>query len=372
MRNHPPHVSPSCQRGRPQAARRRLPLAVLPLILASLAEPSLAQPSSSPAPADAPRFVLPRCELLPLPEHQVEYLVAGQPRTRWHFGPQYPRPFFYPLRGPSGASLTRMGHPGAENHDHHRSVWFAHQKVEGVDFWSDRTAARIRQLHWYAYRDGDEECVLACRLGWFDEQQHQLLDQDVVAALRPLPEGEQLLEFQLTLRPGPQRETVQLQQTNFGILAVRVAKSLSVHFGGGSLRSSEGGASEREIFGKPARWVDYSGPVAVGTGDRRHSVVEGITYFDHPANPNSPAHWHVREDGWMGASLCMHQGYTVKAERPLVLRYLLHTHRGPYAADRARAAYDQFQQRSGFEIVKSARKHRQYEVRRLAPARGSQ
>ena len=37
---------------------------------------------------------------------------------------------------PSGATLTRIGHPGAENHDHHRSVWFAHHKVNGLDFWS--------------------------------------------------------------------------------------------------------------------------------------------------------------------------------------------------------------------------------------------
>jgi hypothetical protein len=69
---------------------------------------------------------LPRCCALALPDHQVSLQIDGIERLRWHFGPSYPRPFFYPLVGPSGASLTRIGHPGAPNHDHHRSVWFAH------------------------------------------------------------------------------------------------------------------------------------------------------------------------------------------------------------------------------------------------------
>jgi hypothetical protein len=80
-------------------------------------------------------MAVPRCTLLPLPEHQVSFRVSGTERLRWHFGPQYLRPFFFPLVGPaSGESLTRMGHPGAPDHDHHRSVWFAHEKVSGLSF----------------------------------------------------------------------------------------------------------------------------------------------------------------------------------------------------------------------------------------------
>src|SRR5438874_232420 len=69
-------------------------------------------------------------------------------------------------------------------------------------------------------------------------------------------------------------------KTNFGFLAVRVAKNLSEHFGGGVLTNSEGAKSEPAIFGKQAKWMDYSGPVPNG-----HT--EGITYFDHPTNPPS-------------------------------------------------------------------------------------
>ena len=127
----------------------------------------------------------PRCTLLPLPNHQVSFRVDGAERLRWHHGPQYPRPFFYPLVGPaSGQSLTRMGHPGAPDHDHHRSVWFAHEKVSGVNFWSDRTPARVLQSEWLAYQDGDDEAVMAVRLGWSDGHDPKpLLEQDLFAAV---------------------------------------------------------------------------------------------------------------------------------------------------------------------------------------------
>ena len=52
-------------------------------------------------------FPLNRCGLLPLPEHQVSFQIDGIEKTRWHFGTEYPRPFFYPFNGPSGTSLTR-------------------------------------------------------------------------------------------------------------------------------------------------------------------------------------------------------------------------------------------------------------------------
>lgn len=303
-----------------------------------------------------------RCELLPLPGHQVSFRIDGAEKTRWHFGSEYPRPFFYPFLGPSGTSLTRMGHPGAQNHDHHRSVWFAHHDVNGLSFWSDQNENRIRQKYWYRYRDGNTEAIMASVTGWFDPTGSELMEQDLVAAILPGENGEYALEIQITMRPGEGQETVTLGKTNFGFLAVRVAKSLSVYFGGGTLTSSEGKAGESEIFEERARWMDYSGPIAVGTGEDRTTVTEGITYFDHPDNPRYPSRWHVRSDGWMGASFCMGEDYTIESGDTLTLRYLLHSHRGGYDAEKAGKMAAAFSARKGFEIAKSKQPHRQYEV----------
>lgn len=311
------------------------------------------------------QFKLNRCELIPLPEHQVSFQIDGEEKTRWHFGNEYPRPFFYPFNGPSGTSLTRMGHPGAQNHDHHRSVWFAHAKLAGVDFWSDNTEARVRQKFWTAYRDGQDEAIMASVTGWYDEEGVELMEQDVVAALRPLENNEHLLEIQITMRPPEEAESVELEKTNFGFLAVRVAKTLAVHFGGGVLSNSEGAVGEKAIFGQSAKWMDYSGPIASGSGPDRKTVIEGITYFDHPANPRYPTHWHVRSDGWMGASFCFDEGFTLTKEAPLTLRYLLHAHNGGYDAKSASSVAGEFADRPGFESGKTGRQHRQFEVWRI-------
>lgn len=312
-------------------------------------------------------YTIPRCQIVPLPDDQASFQVEGKERVRWHFGASYPRPFFYPLVGPSGSPLTRMGHPGAANHDHHRSVWFAHHKVLGIDFWSDRTEAVIRQQHWLRYKDGDEEAAMAAVIGWYDgHDPRALLEQELVAAVRPGPNGETFLELQATFRPTS--ETLEFGQTNFGFLAVRVAKSIAAHFGGGELTNSEGARGEPAIFGKRARWMDYSGPVAVGEGAERHSVVEGITYFDHPDNPGYPSYWHVREDGWMGASVCMHESRETTQENPLVVRYLLHAHGGDVAPKRAEEIAEDFAARPGFVVERVKIKHQQYEIRRAEEA----
>ena len=309
-----------------------------------------------------------RCEIVPLPDHQVSLRIDGVEKLRWHYDKKYPRPFFYPFNGPSGETLTRMGHPGAQNHDHHRSVWFAHHKVNGFDFWADPRPGgkigRIRQKLWLAYADGDSEAIMATLAAWQDPDGNEAMEQETVAALIPLPAYEHLLELQLTFRPPRNVESTTLDKTNFGFLAVRVAKSISAYFGGGQLRNSEGQVGEPDIFGKPARWMDYSGPIAVGGRADRMIGTEGITFFDHPSNPRHPTKWHVREDGWMGASFCMDDAFTITHEKPLRLRYLLHAHAGDYDKDKAADVFVGFSKRRGFEVFKSKRKHRQYEVRR--------
>jgi hypothetical protein len=310
---------------------------------------------------------IPRCEIIPEPHGEAAFLVDGREVTRWHFHPHAPRPFFYPLLGPkSRRSVTRMGHPGAPNHDHHLSVWFAHNKVLGIDFWGISSTALIRQREWLVYDDVEEEARMAVRLDWLDGHDPQpLLEQDLVAVLRPLDGGEYTLELQSTFRP--RAEQLEFQQTNFGFLAVRMAKSISGHFGGGTITSSTGLTGEAAIFGTAAEWMDYSGPMPLAAHDIgvRDAVIEGVTYFDHPSNPAFPAKWHVREDGWMGASACRDAPLVTTRDAPLHLRYLLHVHGGGADGERASRIAAEWKSRPRLEAVKSMQPHRQYELREV-------
>ncbi len=307
-------------------------------------------------------FQFPKCQIVPLPNDQVSLQVDGKERVRWHFDPKYPRPFFYPFNGPSGETLTRMGHPGAQNHDHHRSVWWAHAKVDGENFWADTSKARIRQKMWLAYADGNEEAMMATSAGWYSGEGKEILEQEMVASAKPGPDGETFLELQSTFTPTGKQVT--LEQSNFGFLAVRMAKGIATYWGQGEITSSEGVKGEPQIFGQSAAWMDYSGRVPRSEKGRRVAVTEGITYFDHEKNPSYPSHWHVREDGWMGASLCRHEAIVIKKATPLRVRYLLHAHNGAADPAIANRLAEIFNASPSFEVTKSKRKHREFEVQR--------
>jgi hypothetical protein len=291
----------------------------------------------------------PRCQVVPLADQQFAFAIDGRERLRWHAGGNAPRPFFFPLIGPSGLPLTRMGHPGAPNHDHHRSIWFAHAKVLGIDFWSDLGESVIRQQQWLAMQDGDGDARFAATLKWYDGHDPEpLIDQQVVCAVSPDDDDGVYLEIQTSLTSVAQ--SLELGQTNFGLLAVRVAKPISAVFGDGVLTGDDGRQTEASLFGQPSAWIDYSGRVD-------DAVFEGITYFDHADNLTYPSKWHVRDDGWMGASICRDAPLMLTRETTSTWRYLLHAHAGEFDRPRAAAVEDRFNASAGFEVAPSRRPH---------------
>ncbi len=305
----------------------------------------------------------PRYEVIPQPDQQVSFLVEGVEKLRWHFNKQSPRPFVYPFCGPSNVSLTRIGHPGVANHDHHRSIWFAHHKVLGIDFWSDNSESTIQQREWLQYKDGQQEAIMGVRLDWLDgHNPAPLLTQDLIMSFRLHRDLGSLLELQSTFIP--QADQLELGKTNFGFLAVRLAKSISSFFGHGIIQNDKGEQGEETIFGQPSAWIDYSGPIAVGLGEKRRFVTEGITYYDHPENISYPSRWHVRKDGWMGASVCRDSSILLTKKKPLTLRYLLHAHSGAGNLEKQKELSSMFAKSKKFLLKKASHGHGQWEIER--------
>ena len=277
---------------------------------------------SSPAP-------VPRAQAVPQPYDQVSFQRDGREIARYHFGKDLRRPFVFPLVGPSGRSLTRMGHPrDPESHSHHNSVWVAHHDVGGVSFWDDRAKGRIVHQRVATLEDegGDAAAVVSVNHWVNDADGKVVLKERRRTEVRLLDGGQVLLLIDLQLEPAG-AAPVTLGKTPFGLLGVRMAKTIGVHDGGGTVRNSEGGAGEKQVLWKRARWVDYSGPI---TAD----AAEGVTLFDHPSNANHPTFFHVRDDGWMGASLTYEGARMIEPGKPLVLRYGLYVHGGtPPAQD---------------------------------------
>jgi hypothetical protein len=285
---------------------------------------------------------VPRMQVVPLPDDQAAIECDGVELTRYHFGTGLRRPFLFPAIGPAGRSLTRMGHPHDPfTHSHHNSIWIAHESVNGDSFWDDRGAGRIVPQRILRYDDGDEAASILALNAWLGKGDRAHLLETRGMTVRRLPDRQWFLTLDLNLEAP--KEPVVLGKTAFGMIGVRMAKTIGVRDGGGLIRNSEGNSNESGpdgVFHKRARWVDYSGPIT-------NEAAEGITLFDHPSNPHHPCHFHVRDDGWMGASLTLEETITIPPGQPLRLRYGLWIHAGVPARSTIEEHWDAFSRADG-------------------------
>lgn len=287
---------------------------------------------------------VPDMQVTPLPYDQAAFEHQGRELTRYHFGESLRRPFWYPMVGPGGRSLTRMAMPGdparsvtqdsqptdpnhpanPAGHSHQSSVWISHKDVGGIDFWRDAGPIAGQIVHQFVadgfhYIDGEKAVMMSVN-AWNGPDGQALMFDRRRSTVAP-GEGESwwlVIDLQLE---APKGGEVTLGKTPFGPIGVRMAKSVGVNDGGGRILNSEGQLNEKEAFRKPARWIDYSGPI-IG------EATGGVTLMDHPANPRHPAPFNVRDNGWMGPALTLDEPMTIKDGEPVRLRYGLWVHAG--------------------------------------------
>jgi Methane oxygenase PmoA len=227
----------------------------------------------------------------------VHVTLDGEPFASVHHGAT-PRPYVFPIHGPGGVLMTRS-FPMAEvdgeakDHPHHRSLWFAHGSVDGIDFWQG-TERRPRQQ-----RHGDIEVEVTAAGTVVRGRYDWRVDDDTLVCTesRELTFGgsdeARTIDLAVTLHPAGR--ALVLGDTKEGTFAVRTAQTLCVDGNGatGVLTNSEG-ARGAAVWGKRARWIDASGIV-----DGRPV---GIAMFDHPDNHAHPTWWHARTYGLLAAN----------------------------------------------------------------------
>lgn len=216
-----------------------------------------------------------------------------------------PKPYFYPLHGPGGVALTRNypmrtdAEDEAKDHPHHRSLWFTHGDVNGVDFWAEGpNKGRVVQTRVLEAKGGPESGVLRTANRWETAAGKALLTDETTVRVQRTPLG-RMFDYRVVLRAS---EGVDLTfgDTKEGTMAVRLAESMRLapnkHYQGktpGTILQSTG-VKDGATWGKRAGWTAYTGPV----GGKPMTVV----IFDHPANPRYPTWWHVRDYGLFAAN----------------------------------------------------------------------
>lgn len=318
------------------------PIQTLGALLACATLAGAVCPADEPLPDAKP---VPDMQVLPLPYDQASFEHLGRELTRYHFGPQLRRPFWYPITGPGGRSLTRMNMPGDPGrsltrdaqpsdpfkpedplgHSHQTSVWIAHKDVSGIDFWRDGGPIAGQIVHQTCregleYEDSAGAASLLSLNHWNDPQGKTLLIERRRATVAPGEGDSWWLVVDLQFEAPPDGK-VTLGKTPFGPIGVRMARSISVCDGGGRILNSAGQRNEAEALRKPACWLDYSGPIA-------KDQTAGIALMDHPANPRHPASFQLRDNGWMGVALTLDEPLEIVPQKPLRLRYGLWVHAG--------------------------------------------
>jgi hypothetical protein len=204
---------------------------------------------------------------------------------------------------PGGQRLTR-GYPAEEiegekqDHYHHRGIYVAHGLVNGFNLWDEGTG------HGAMLQRGDPEVSVVAGVGtiagivdWFGPEGERILEER--RSIRIVAEGDlRILDHcsEMSMKYG---DVTFGDTKEGGLLSIRVPTSMDAKEKG-RIENSEGmvydsGQGEETTWGKPAAWVDYSGPLANGE-EWGHTVV------DHRENPRHPTHWHVRGYGLFTAN----------------------------------------------------------------------
>jgi len=243
------------------------------------------------------------------------------------------KPILYPIIGPTGKGMTRdwpMGAalPGEKtDHPHHRSFWFTHGDVNGIDFWAEEGKGKYgTQVHKeFVKVAGGPVATIVSRTDWMSPDNKKVCadERTIVCGVQ----GEnRYIDF--TIKLLADAGDVTFGDTKEGSFGVRVLDSMRVDSKkGGHIVTSEG-KTDAGAWAQPAAWVDYTGPV---DGD-----TVGIAIFTHPSSFRYPNHWHVRTYGLYAVNpfgskdfKTDKQGaYTLKTGDSISLRYRVLLHKG--------------------------------------------
>ncbi|MFT6862881.1 MAG: hypothetical protein ACJAVK_001441 [Akkermansiaceae bacterium] len=222
-------------------------------------------------------------------------------------------PYLYPLVGPTGTGLTR-NYPMQKDvtgeqpdHPHHRSFWFTHGDVNGHDFWHsrDHNSNIVHQSFGPAAKG-----QFTVNLEW---QHDKVVLLKEIRTYHFTQESADALLIQVTSALTAVTD-VTFGDTKEGSFALRVSPTLR-HEGDvakGHIANSEG-QTDKDAWGKRARWVTYYGPDTAGEA-------VAITMMDHPTNHNHPTYWHARTYGLLTANPFGEKGFTKKGNGSHLLK----------------------------------------------------
>jgi Methane oxygenase PmoA len=254
---------------------------------------------------------------------KVSVEIDGQPFTDFYmsgeaFNAKVTKPYLWPLRAATGTYITRAwpmqdvpeeaaekkpqhNGPPAMDHQHQRGLWFAHDHVNQLDFWNNewtyfadlhrQNLGRINLTKNSEFKSGKTQGSIAATFEWTDmEGNNPMLTESRVMTFYADPKL-RYFDLDITLTA---LVPVTFGDGKDGALGIRLRPLLQEDKGVSHITNAEGLVGEKQVWGKPSDWCDYSGEIA---GEKL-----GVAILDHPGNPRHPARWHARAYGLFAAN----------------------------------------------------------------------
>jgi len=251
---------------------------------------------------------------------QLRILIGGKEALVYCYGKEVDLPHFYPVRSPSGKSMTVQQ---TEPYPHHRSFWFTDTvQLEGqrqASFYNalysgvgEKTNPKppfrdhIRHVDFTVQQSGNKKAEIGMNLIWeMDDGKIPVLDEVRSVRVVALGDGEYFLDLRFTLTANYGDVTFRSDAVHYAWPFIRLNDDFSAK-AGGLLVNSEGQAGQTNTNMKVAKWVDFSRADA--------SDAEGLAMFSHPSNEH-PHAWLMRDYGCIGP-----RRIEAKSGKPFALR----------------------------------------------------
>ncbi|HIG81746.1 MAG TPA: hypothetical protein EYQ62_08920 [Verrucomicrobiales bacterium] len=285
---------------------------------------------------------------------RIDVKIDGVLFTSYHYE-GVPKPALYPLRWIDGLTGLTRRYPmepaatGESNdHKHHRSLFWGHRYVRGGkangthDFWGEtprsgkQVAVKVRF---------DKSGVIHAQHKWVSNA-GETIATDSREIRFESGKDFRIIDYKITIHAS-HGKIVLMDDKDAG-MGIRVPDSMCVTPHGTAKLKAEGymlnseGVTGAALWGKRAKWVDYSGRV--------EGKLLGVAIFDHPENPRHPTHWHARSYGLCTANIFGKHHFerlkdknagnvSLNKGESLSFKYRFHWHAGKGEAKKIEARY---------------------------------
>ena len=237
---------------------------------------------------------------------KIEIGIDGKPYSTFYMtGADVTKPYLWPVRAAFGTYVTRAWPmeiiaeeaKAQKDHPHQRGIWFAHDSVNGIDFWNNEASyneppkrGKMVLKKVGGVQSGKDKGSFTAVFDWTDRQGNVVLTETRLMTFHADPKL-RIVDFDITLTSV---QKVVWGDGKDGAFGIRLRPVLDEQGGTGKIVNAEGLTGERQLWGKPSDWCDYAGQIE---GEK-----VGVAILDHPENPRHPVRWHARGYGLFAAN----------------------------------------------------------------------